>query len=109
MTNVIVYSFKGYDTAKHRHILRPVKATLERIRRIDDGVAVRGSGEKLPRSKLEQLHRAREASDADIERRSKIPLSRCCSAQSIAAILAVQRKPAQSRRPGVNASPPQIR
>jgi secreted protein with Ig-like and vWFA domain len=25
MTNVIVYSFKGYDTAKHRHILRPTK------------------------------------------------------------------------------------
>ena len=43
MTNVIVYSFKGYDTAKHRYILRPVKATLERIRRIDDAVAVAGS------------------------------------------------------------------
>jgi hypothetical protein len=48
MTNVIVYSFKGYDTAKHRHILRPAKATLERIRRIDDAVAVAGSGEELP-------------------------------------------------------------
>jgi hypothetical protein len=50
MTNVIVYSFKGYDTARHRHILRPAKATLERIRRIDDAVAVAGSGEELPRS-----------------------------------------------------------
>jgi hypothetical protein len=50
MTHVTVYSFKGYDTAKHRHILRPVKATLERIRRIDDAVAVRGSGEELPGS-----------------------------------------------------------
>src|SRR6266404_5822778 len=39
MTNVIVYSFKGYDTARHRHILRPAKATLERIRRIDDAAA----------------------------------------------------------------------
>src|SRR5258708_33103420 len=50
MTNVIVYSVKGYDTAKHRHILRPAKATLDRIRRIDDAVAVAGSGEELPRS-----------------------------------------------------------
>jgi hypothetical protein len=50
MINVIVYSFKGYDTTKHRHILRPVKATLERIRRIDDAVAVTGSDEELPRS-----------------------------------------------------------
>jgi hypothetical protein len=53
MTNVIVYSFKGYDTAKHRHILRPTKATLERIRRIDDAVAVAGSGEELPRSMVD--------------------------------------------------------
>ena len=53
MTNVIVYSFKGYDTAKHRHILRPAKATLERIRRIDDAVAVAGSGEELPRSMVD--------------------------------------------------------
>jgi hypothetical protein len=50
MTNVIVYSFRGYNAAKHRHILRPAKATLERIRRIDDAVAVAGSGEELPRS-----------------------------------------------------------
>jgi hypothetical protein len=49
MTHVTVYSFKGYDTAKHRHILRPVKATLERIRRIDDAIVVVGSGEELPR------------------------------------------------------------
>ena len=42
MANVIVYSFKGYDTAKHRHALRLAKATLERIRRIDDAVAVAG-------------------------------------------------------------------
>gem|GEM_PF-6944385 len=53
MTNVIVFSFKGYDTAKHRHILRPAKATLERIRRIDDAVAVAGSGEELPRSMVD--------------------------------------------------------
>ena len=53
MTNVIVYSFKGYDTAKHRHILRPAKATLERIRRIDDAVAIAGSGEELPRSMVD--------------------------------------------------------
>ncbi len=53
MTTVIVYSFKGYDTARHRHILRPVKATLERIRRIDDAVAVKGSGEELPRSMVD--------------------------------------------------------
>ena len=53
MTNVIVYSFKGYDTAKHRHILRPTKATLERIRRIDDAVAVTGSGEELPPSMVD--------------------------------------------------------
>jgi hypothetical protein len=46
MTNVIVYSFKGYDTAKHRYILRPAKATLERIRRIDDAVAVAGVGRR---------------------------------------------------------------
>jgi hypothetical protein len=38
-----------YDTANLRHILRPTKATLERIRRIDDAVAVAGSGEELPR------------------------------------------------------------
>jgi hypothetical protein len=50
MTNAIVYSFKGYDTAKHCYILRPAKATLERIRRIDDAVAVAGSGEELPPS-----------------------------------------------------------
>jgi hypothetical protein len=53
MTNVIVYSFKDYDTAKHRHILRPAKATFERIRRIDDLVAVAGSGEELPRSMVD--------------------------------------------------------
>ena len=53
MTNVIVYSFRGYDTAKHRHILRPTKATLERIRRIDDAVAVADSGEELPRSMVD--------------------------------------------------------
>jgi hypothetical protein len=35
MRNAIVWSFKGYDTTKHRYILRPAKATLERIRRID--------------------------------------------------------------------------
>ena len=53
MTNVIVYSFRGYDTAKHRPILRPTKATLERTRRIDDAVAVAGSGEELPRSMVD--------------------------------------------------------
>jgi hypothetical protein len=53
MTNVIVYSFKGYDTAKHRFILRPAKATLERIRRIDDAVSVAGSGEELPPSMVD--------------------------------------------------------
>jgi hypothetical protein len=53
MTNVIVYSFKGYDTAKQRFILRPAKATLERIRRIDDAVAVAGSGEELPLSMVD--------------------------------------------------------
>jgi hypothetical protein len=53
MTNVIVYSFKGYDTTKHHHVLRPVKATLDRIRRIDDAVAVAGSGEELPRSMVD--------------------------------------------------------
>jgi hypothetical protein len=53
MTNVIVYSFKGYDTTKHRYILRPAKATLERIRRIDDAVAVAGSGEELPPSMVD--------------------------------------------------------
>ena len=53
MTNVIVYSFKGYDTAKHRYILRPAKATLDRIRRIDDALAVAGSGEELPRSMVD--------------------------------------------------------
>jgi hypothetical protein len=53
MKNIIVYSFKGYDTAKHRHILRPAKATIERIRRIDDAVAVAGSGEELPRSMID--------------------------------------------------------
>ena len=54
MANVFVYSFKGYDTTKHRHILRPAKATLERIRRIDDAVAVAGSGEELPRSMVDR-------------------------------------------------------
>ena len=53
MTNVIVYSFKGYDTAKHRYILRPAKATPDRIRRIDDALAVAGSGEELPRSMVD--------------------------------------------------------
>jgi len=53
MTKVIVYSFNCDDTAKHRHILRPAKATLERIRRIDDAVAVAGSGEELPRSMVD--------------------------------------------------------
>ena len=53
MTNVIVYSFKGYDIAKHRYVLRPVKATLERIRRIDDAVAVASSGEALPLSMVD--------------------------------------------------------
>jgi hypothetical protein len=53
MKNVIVYSFNGYDTAKHRYILRPAKATLERIRRIDDAVAVAGSGEELPLSMVD--------------------------------------------------------
>jgi hypothetical protein len=53
MTNVIVYSFKGYDTAQHRYILRPAKATLDRIRRIDDALAVAGSGEELPRSMVD--------------------------------------------------------
>jgi hypothetical protein len=53
MTNVIVFSFKGYDTAKHRHVLRPAKATLDRIRRIDDAVAIAGSGEELPRSMVD--------------------------------------------------------
>ena len=53
MKNVIVYSFKGYDTAKHHYILRPAKATLERIRRIDDAVAVAGSGEELPPSMVD--------------------------------------------------------
>ncbi len=53
MANVIVYSFKGYDTAKHRHALRLAKATLERIRRIDDAVAVAGSGDELPRSMVD--------------------------------------------------------
>ena len=53
MRNVIVYSFKGYDATKHRHILRPAKATLDRIRRIDDAVAVVGSGEELPRSMVD--------------------------------------------------------
>jgi len=53
MTNVMVYSFRGYNTAKHRPILRPVKATLERIRMIDDAVAVAGSGEELPPSMVD--------------------------------------------------------
>jgi len=53
MTSLIVYSFKGYDTAKHRHILRPKKATLERIRRIDDAIEIAGSGEELPRSMVD--------------------------------------------------------
>jgi hypothetical protein len=53
MKNVTVYSFNGYDTAKHRYILRPAKATLERIRRIDDAVAVAGSGEELPPSMVD--------------------------------------------------------
>jgi hypothetical protein len=44
---------KGYDTAKHRYILRPAKATLERFRRIDDAVAVSGSGEELPPSMVD--------------------------------------------------------
>ncbi len=54
MTNVFVYLFKGYDITKHRHILRPVKATLERIRRIYDVVAVADSGEELPRSMVDR-------------------------------------------------------
>jgi hypothetical protein len=53
MRNAIVYSFNGYDTTKHRYILRPAKATLERIRRIDDAVAVAGSGEELPPSMVD--------------------------------------------------------
>ena len=53
MRNAIVYSFKGYDTTKHRYILRPAEATLERIRRIDDAVAVAGSGEELPPSMVD--------------------------------------------------------
>ena len=53
MRNAIVYSFNGYDTTKHRYILRPAKATVERIRRIDDAVAVAGSGEALPRSMVD--------------------------------------------------------
>jgi hypothetical protein len=53
MTNAIVYSFMGYDTTKHRYILRPAKATLERIPRIDDAVAVAGSGEELPPSMVD--------------------------------------------------------
>jgi hypothetical protein len=59
MTNAIVYSFKGYDNAKHRYILRPAKATLERIRRIDDAVAVAGSGEALPPSMVDSDGRFR--------------------------------------------------
>ena len=51
--NVIVYSFKGYDTVKHHYILRPAKATFERICRIDDAVAVAGSGEELPPSMVD--------------------------------------------------------
>ena len=47
MRNAIVYSFKGYDTTKHRYILRPAKATLERIRRIDDAVAIAGVGRRV--------------------------------------------------------------
>jgi hypothetical protein len=53
MKNVIVYSFKGYDTAKHHYILRPAMATLGRIPRIDDPVAVVGSGEELPLSMVD--------------------------------------------------------
>ena len=53
MKHVIVYSFKGYDTAKHHYILRPAKATLERIRRIDDAVAVAGADEELPPSMVD--------------------------------------------------------
>jgi hypothetical protein len=47
MTNVIVYSFKGYDTAKHRYILHPAEAALERIRMIDDAVAIAGVGRRV--------------------------------------------------------------
>lgn len=53
MKTAIVYSFRGYDTTKHQYILRPAKATLERIRRIDDAVAVAGSGEELPLSMVD--------------------------------------------------------
>jgi hypothetical protein len=53
MPNVIVYSFKGYDRTTHRYVLRPAKATLERIRRIEDAVAVSGSGEELPISMVD--------------------------------------------------------
>ncbi len=53
MKKVIVYSFNGYDTAKHRFILRPVKATLERIRRIDEAVALAGSAEEVPLSMVD--------------------------------------------------------
>jgi hypothetical protein len=41
---------QGLRPTKHRHILRPAKATLERIRRIDDAIAIAGSSEELPRS-----------------------------------------------------------
>jgi hypothetical protein len=53
MTKTIVYSFKGYDSTKHRFIVRPAKATLERIRRIDNAVVVVGSGEELPLSMID--------------------------------------------------------
>jgi len=53
MSNVTVYSFKGYDTTHHRYILRPAKATLERIRRIEDAVADLGSGENVPLSMVD--------------------------------------------------------
>jgi hypothetical protein len=53
MKTAIVYSFRGYDTATHHHIVRPTKATLERICRIDDAIAVAGSGEELPLSMVD--------------------------------------------------------
>ena len=53
MSNVTVYSFKGYDTTNHCYILHPSKATLERIRRIEDAVADLGSGENVPLSMVD--------------------------------------------------------
>jgi hypothetical protein len=53
MKTAIVYSFRGYDAVKHHYVLRPAKATLERIRRIDDAIAVAGSGEELPLSMVD--------------------------------------------------------